>query len=119
MKQKIAEVYDLVEGAIDDAFLRTKLNLNLYDYLRENKYTRDDIKEMLDSACFSSVVDMSEDLAAYIEGGSDDVHKQLREAYGYMSKPIARKVKIYLDGIIEDVVRYRNDKGKRFKKKSK
>ena len=117
MKQKIAEIYDLVEGAVDNAFLKNNLNLNLYDYLRENNYTRDDIKEMLDSSCFSSVTDISTDLAVYIEGGSDDVHKQLREAYGYMSKPIARKVKIYLDGIVDDVIRYKNDKGKRRKSK--
>ena len=87
MKQKIAEVYDLVEGAIDDAFLRTKLNLNLYDYLRENKYTRDDIKEMIDSTCFYSVADMSEDIDNYIEGGfvrhMDIFQNQLQEKLRY------------------------------------
>tara|TARA_R100000005_G_C4820264_1_gene101986 strand:+ start:177 stop:536 length:360 start_codon:yes stop_codon:yes gene_type:complete len=119
MKQKLAEVYNLIEGAVDDAFLRQNLNLKLYEYLKQNNFTKDDLGEILHSPSVISISSISSDLADYIEGGSDDAHKQLREAYGYLSKPLARKVKIYLDGMVDDVIRYRNDKGKRIKKRSK
>jgi hypothetical protein len=119
MKQKLAEVYVLIEGAVDDAFLRQNLNLRLYDYLKQNNFTRDDLGEILDSSSANSISSISSELSDYLEGGSDNEHKQLREAYGYLSKPLARKVKIYLDSILDDVVRYRNDKGKGIRKRSK
>lgn len=119
MKQKLAEFYDLIEGAIDDAFLKQNLNLKLYDYLKQNNFTKDDLGEILDSSCLNSISSISKELDDYIVGGSDSIHKQLREAYGYMSKPLARKIKIYLDSMVDDVVRYKNDKGKRIKKRSK
>jgi len=119
MKQKMAEVYILIEGAVDDAFLKQNLNLKLYDYLKQNNFTKDDLGEILDSTSATTISSISSELSDYIEGGSDSAHKQLREAYGFLSKPFARKVKIYLDGILDDVVRYRNDKGKRVRKRSK
>jgi hypothetical protein len=119
MKQKLADVYNLIEGALDDAFLRQNLNLKLYDYLKQNNYTKEDLLEILESPCVHSITDVSSELSEYIHGGSDSEHKQLREAYGYLSKPLARKVKIYLDEIVNDVIRFKNDKGKRSKKRSK
>jgi hypothetical protein len=119
MKQKLAEVYNLIEGAVDDAFLKQNLNLKLYEYLKQNNFSKDDLGEILHSPSVTNISSTSSDLADYIEGGSDDDHKQLREAYGYLSKPLARKVKIYLDGMVDDVIRCRNDKGKRIKKRSK
>ena len=119
MKQKLAELYNLIEGALDDAFLKQNLNLKLYDYLKQNNYTKDDLLEILDSSCVNSISSISHELSEYIHGGSDNEHKQLREAYGYLSKPFARKVKIYLDGIVDDVIRFKNDKRKRTKKSSK
>ena len=60
------------------------------------------------------------ELQEYIKGGKDNLHQQLREAYGHISKPQARKIKNYLAGILEDAVRYQYDRrpGRR-KKKSK
>ena len=50
------------------------------------------------------------DLEDYLEGGSDDVHKQLREAYGHLGKPEARKIKDYLNKILEDAWKYEQEK---------
>ena len=63
---------------------------------------------------------IQDELEQYIKGGADNDHKQLREAYGHISKPQARKIKAYLGSILEDAVRYRHDKrpGRR-KKNSK
>jgi len=119
MKQKLADFYNLIEGAVDDAFLKQNLNLKLYDYLKQNNFTKDDLGEILHSSSANSISSISSELSDYIEGGSDNEHKQLREAYGYLSKPLARKVKIYLDGMLDDVMRYKNDKSKRIRKRSK
>ena len=110
MKQKLAEVYNLIEGAVDDAFLRQNLNLKLYEYLKQNNFTKDDLGEILHSPSVINISSTSSDLADYIEGGSDDAHKQLREAYGYISKPQARKIRDYLNAILEDAKRYGYDK---------
>lgn len=115
MNQKLSEIYDIIESAIDEAIFNQKFNLKLYDYLKSNKLTKDELNEILNSSSIYSVKTTSIDLTEYIEGGSDNNHKQLREAYGYLSKPIARKVVNYLDNIIEDVVKYKNQKGKRTK----
>ncbi len=50
------------------------------------------------------------DLEAYIKGGNDNNHKQLREAYGHIPKPQARKIKNYLYSILEDAWRYQRDR---------
>ena len=60
------------------------------------------------------------ELNEYLEGGQDEQHKQLREAYGHLGKPQARKIMNYLQGFLEDARRYSNDrKSGRRKKRSK
>ena len=43
-------------------------------------------------------------------GGSDNDHTELREAYGHIPKPQARKIKAYLYTILEDAWRYQRDR---------
>ena len=50
------------------------------------------------------------DLEDYLEGGNDSMHKQLREGYGHIPKPQARKIKTYLYSILEDAWRYSRDR---------
>ena len=50
------------------------------------------------------------ELDEYIKGGQDNDHKQLREAYGHLPKPDARKIRNYLNTILEDASRYEKDK---------
>ena len=59
---------------------------------------------------FSMLLYHKRDLDDYLEGGSDEVHKQLREGYGHIPKPQARKIRNYLYGILEDAWRYNHDK---------
>ena len=74
----------------------------------------------IDSSTFLELNDIIKDLDEYIEGGADNQHKQLREAYGHIPKPQARKIKVYLYGILEDAWRYSHERrpGRR-KKQSK
>ena len=47
------------------------------------------------------------------------MHKQLSEGYGFIPKPQARKIKVYLSGIIEDARRYSDDRRPGRKKRTK
>ena len=50
------------------------------------------------------------ELDDYLQGGSDEMHKQLREAYGHIPKPQARKIRNYLYKILEDEGKYSHDR---------
>lgn len=109
MKQNLNDIYDLIEHAIDNAF-EGQMNLKFYNYLKDTKTKKHEIDAFLESATASEINELTVDLDEYIAGGSDDLHKQLREGYGHIPKPQARKIKTYLYSILEDAWRYSNDK---------
>ena len=112
-------VYDMIEHAIELAF-DGKMQLKFYDFLKYRKTRKAEIDSFVESSTAKEISDQIIELQEYIKGGADNDHKQLREAYGHISKPQARKIQAYLAGILEDAVRYRDDrKPGRRKKKSK
>ena len=46
----------------------------------------------------------------YLKDNKTKKHKQLREGYGFIPKPQARKIKNYLQNILDDATRYSNDR---------
>ena len=119
MKDDFENVYDMIEHAIELAFVG-KMQLKFYEFLKYRKTTRAEVDAFLQSSTAKELADEVLELQEYIKGGKDNLHQQLREAYGHIPKPQARKIKNYLAGILEDAVRYQYDKrpGRR-KKKSK
>ena len=119
MKDDFENVYELIEHAIELAF-DGKMQLKFYEFLKYRKTTKAEIDAFLQSSTAKEISDQLIELKEYIKGGADNNHKQLREAYGHISKPQARKIQAYLGRILEDAVRYRHDKrpGRR-KKNSK
>jgi|TARA_E500000318_G_scaffold23206_1_gene23584 hypothetical protein len=119
MEQNLIDIYDMIEHAIDYAF-EGRMNLKFYDYLKTSKIKKHEIDAFIESSTAAEISDITLDLDEYIKGGSDNDHKQLREGYGHIPKPQARKIKTYLYGILEDAWRYSNDRrpGRR-KKQSK
>lgn len=119
MENTILEIYYDVEQAIDYAF-QGQFVLKFYDYLKIRNSKRIEIEEFSRSSTAKNLSQIIGDLEIYLEGGSDSLHCQLREAYGHISKPQARKIKNYLLNILEDAKRYTYDKrpGRR-KKQSK
>ena len=111
------ELYDIAEHAIDYAF-KGKFLLNMYDYLKSIKATKKMTERFIDSPCAAEINCLILDLEEYLEGGSDNVHKQLREGYGHLGKPEARKIKDYLYGILEGAWRYESEKRPGRKRKS-
>jgi hypothetical protein len=103
------EVYNDVEKAIDYAF-NGQFVLKFYDYLKVRGTKKIEVDEFIESATAKEIDSLVVDLNEYLEGGSDEVHKQLREGYGHIPKPQARKIRNYLHGILEDARKYSYDK---------
>lgn len=108
----------VVETAIDQAFLKDRFILNMYQYAKSSKMTNHQIKDFIQSPVANEISNLVMDLDEYLKGGSDNTHKQLREAYGHISKPRARKIRNYLYGILEDAWKYERDRRPGRKKKS-
>jgi hypothetical protein len=109
MKSTFNEVYFDVERAIDYAF-EGRFMLNFYDYLKIKEAKKVEVKEFIESFTAANINSIITDLDEYLEGGSDNSHKQLREAYGHIPKPQARKIRNYLYSILEDAQKYNYDR---------
>ena len=116
MENTLHEVYGDVEKAIDLAF-NGQFVLKFYDYLKIRGTKRLEVEQFIESTTASEISNLVMDLDEYLEGGSDNNHKQLREAYGHIPKPQARKIRNYLYNILEDAWKYNYDKRPGRKKK--
>ena len=109
MENNFHEVYFDVERAIDYAF-NGKFVLKFYDYLKSKGIKKVEVEQFIQSSTANEINSLVKDLDDYLEGGSDEMHKQLREGYGHIPKPQARKIRNYLCGILEDAQKYSYDK---------
>ena len=108
------EAYFIVDKALELAF-KGDFVLKFYRYLEGEGVKKKQIEEFIES---STALELSEtvlELEGYIKGGD----KTLKEAYGHIPKPKARKIKNYLYGILEDAWRYSRDRRGGRKKRSK
>ena len=110
-------VYDMIEHALELAY-QGKMQLKFYEFLKYRKTTKAEVDSFLHSSTVKELVNEVRDLQEYIKGGKDNQHQQLREAYGHIPKPQARKIMAYLGRIIEDAVRYSDDRRPGRRKKS-
>ena len=112
-------LYD-VEKAIDFAFKEKKFIMNFYSYLKVKNARRVDAQEFKKSLTAENIRSLAQELNLYIQGGQTEDAKQLREAYGHLSKPEARKIMTYILGFIDDCDKYVKDKNsKRPRRKPK
>jgi hypothetical protein len=109
MSSTFHEVYGDVEKAIDYAF-NGQFVLKFYDYLKIRGTKKYEVEEFIASYTANEISNLVKDLDDYLEGGSDEMHKQLREGYGHIPKPQARKIRNYLYNILEDAWKYNHDK---------
>ena len=117
MKDDFENVYDMIEHAIEFAFVG-KMQLKFYEFLKYRKTTRAEVDAFLQSSTAKELADEVLELQEYVKGGKDNIHQQLREAYGHIPKPQARKISTYLESILHDAYKYSNDR-KRGRKPSK
>lgn len=109
------DIFFIVEKAVDEAFTNDRYLLNLYDYLKLESIKGVEAKRLNESQTMLSVNSLSNELDEYIEGGNRIVF----EAYKHLGKPKARKIKNYLDRLINDAKQYEHDRKPGRKKGSK
>lgn len=109
-------LYD-VEKAIDFAFKEKKFIMNFYSYLKVNNARKIDAQNFKSSKAANNIKSLAEELDLYIQGGQTETAKQLREAYGHLSKPEARKIMNYILGFISDCDQYIKDKNAKKRKR--
>jgi hypothetical protein len=83
MEKTFHEVYYDVEKAIDFAF-QGKFVLKFYDYLKVKGAVKREVDEFIKSTTVTNINEVVLELDNYLEGGADNQHKQLREAYGHL-----------------------------------
>ena len=110
MRKTQIDLFDLVEHVIDDVFLNNIYTFDMYRFLRSNQVKRPVVDEFVDSITAKNIQVSIDELNLYLEGGSDSDHRQIREAYGHLGKPTARKIRDYLNRILTDAWKYQNDK---------
>ena len=118
MSNNFEEVYYVLEEALELAF-KGKFVVKLYEYFQLRGVTKAEADQFLNSSTAKELADEVNELDEYIKGGKDNQHQQLREAYHHIPKPQARKIRDYLACILEDAVRYSDDKRRGRKIRSK
>ena len=112
----IEDIHFIVNQAIDYAFTEQKYNLNFYEYLKQENYSKEDTLSFLNSSTGIAIVDQVSEIQLYLDGG--DAANVVRESYGWMGKPRARKIKEYLEDIVDGAKEYAKTKRRGRKKKS-
>ena len=107
------DIYDVVERAIEYAF-KGKYLLNFYNLLQGKKALKREVDEFISSSTADELRQSIEEMTGYIKGGD----KTLKEAYGHIPKPQARKIRTYLSRILDDALQYSYEKRPGRKKKS-
>tara|TARA_B100001989_G_scaffold72583_2_gene49589 strand:+ start:1560 stop:1907 length:348 start_codon:yes stop_codon:yes gene_type:complete len=102
MQKNTEELYTLVDRALDEAMCNQRFLFKMYPYLKANKWTRREVGEFIESSVAAEISNAVLELEGYIKGGDT----QLRESYGHIPKPKARKIKDYLYAILEDAWKY-------------
>ena len=118
MSRNFEEIYYVLEEALELAF-QGKFVVKLYEYFQLRGVTKAEADQFLRSSTAKELADEVIELDEYIKGGKDNQHQQLREAYHHIPKPQARKIRDYLACILEDAVRYSDDKRRGRKRRSK
>ena len=118
MSNNFEEVYYVLEEALELAF-KGKFVIKLYEYFQLRGVTKAEADQFLKSSTANEIGSLIVELGEYIKGGNDNQHQQLREAYHHIPKPQARKIRDYLACILEDAVRYSDDKRRGRKRRSK
>ena len=116
MSNNFEEVYYVLEESLELAF-QGKFVVRLYDYFNVRGVTKIEADQFLRSSTANEIGQVIVELNEYIKGGNDSNHKQLREAYHHISKPQARKIRDYLSSLLEDAIRYSNDRKRGRRKK--
>jgi len=107
------EIIHILNGVMDDVILHRKFTFDFYKFLCAENVTRKVIEEFNQGKFINVIQSQVEEFDDFLKGGDSF----LREAYPGYSKPEVRKMKNYIQGLIEDSLKYEESKKKRTYKK--
>lgn len=99
-----------LQHAQDIAIKEKNYKLDTYKYLNNNKVKRLDAQRILRSSVVQEISSTILDINLSLKSGNQEDIIYAKEAYGHLSKPEARKLLNYYDGIIDGIKRYINEK---------
>lgn len=108
MNASLGDIFDIVNKAIDLAFTKEKYQLKFLDYLKDQKFKKEIVTSFINSTLFVSIQDQITELDLYLYGGNDS--QSFKEAYAWMGKSRAKKIKEYLQQILDDAKSYEQSK---------
>ena len=100
------ELFSIVDRSIDEAIINGRFLFDMYTYLKNNRWTRRDTDLFIESTVAAELSDTCMELDEYIKGKD----KCCKEAYAYLGKSKAKKVRAYLYGILEDAWKYHHER---------
>lgn len=103
------EIICILNQVIDDVIINRKFTFDFYKYLSSENISKKDIEEFNSSSFISTVKFQIEEFSDFLKGGD----QLLREAYPDYTKPEVRKMKEYIEGLLEKAKRYEQVKKKR------
>jgi len=106
MDKNLGEIHTIIDRAIDEAMCNGRFLFKCYDYLKLSKWTRKETNNFIESTTASNITNLVVELDDYLEGKD----KTLKEAYGHLSKPHVRKIRNYLQNILEDATKYSSER---------
>jgi len=102
----VNDIIDMLNHVMDDVILNPKFSFDFYHYLVSEKISRKDIEEFNSGYFIHIIKTQIEEFESFLEGGDSFI----REAYPGYSKPEVRRMKTYLEGIINSGVEYERQK---------
>jgi len=103
------EIIHILNQVIDDVIINRKFTFDFYKYLSSENISKKDIEEFNSSSFISTIKFQIEEFSDFLKGGD----QFLREAYPDYTKPEVRKMREYLEGLLENGKRYEQAKKKR------
>jgi len=103
------EIIDILNHVLEDVIIKKKFTFNFYKYLSSEHISAKVMGEFNSCSFISTLKFQIEEFDDFLKGGNSF----LREAYPDHTKPEVRKIKEYLEGLIENGRQYEAAKRKR------
>lgn len=112
-----SEIYEIVNVAIDDAFLNKKYSIDVFDLLKTKNLKKEEVLIILESSLFVSIKHQIEELDEYLSQNASNSF--FKESYEWMGLSRASEFRFFLNKILEDAKRYEQSKRRGRKSGSK
>jgi len=109
------EIIDMLNHVIDDVIINRKFTFDFYHYLEGENISRKDIEEFNTCSFIHTIQFQIDEFGDFLKGGDNF----LREAYPGYSKPEIRRMKEYLEGLINAASEYEKSKKTRKPRKKR